>query len=808
MKTDSPPRRVPVGRCEEAAAVTSPPARQGGGRLPADVTSFVGRRRELAEVKRLLSDFRLVTLTGVGGVGKTRLARRVAAEVRRAFPDGVWFVDLTTVGDPDLLSQEMEDPELLAYLVASEVGLRQQARSAPLQALAEHLATRHQLLVLDNCEQVIPTSGVIASMLLIACPRLRILATSREPLNVSGESAFTVPPLPTPNAGRRPTPAGLLQCESAALFVARATAADPGFRLTEDNARAVAGICQRLDGVPLAIELAAAGLRALSPQQMLNRLADRFALLTRGNRAAPNRQQTLRACVDWSFESCTKQERLLWSRLAVFTGGCELDAIEGVCTDEHLPEADLLDVITGLIDKSVLSRERDDEVTRYNMLETIRAYGLQRLAESGCLEAVRRRHLAWYQQLVAHVQVEWVSDPRGYWIDRLRRAQSNLRGAMDFCLGEADEPEEALRLVTALPWLEWWWGQGGFGEGRRWLERALSRTQAPSVLRARALLLSADLSLAQGDTGTAMPLLEEGERLARQFEDCTAMACADGIRGASLLLGGDPRGAIEALTRARDTLVTAPQPDVDLLLITLASLLVAAAQIGDAELADTCRADLLAITRGGPALQQTMWSLGLTAWTQGDHDEASRCAEAFLRFTRNHGVSDQFGAASALEVLAWVAGSRRRYRTAATLLGAAETLLADADTSVAALPYLIGYHHVCEQQARDALGRAAFEEHSQKGRTASYEDVITYALGEHPAASPITTEDPRTTLTRREREVTELVAHGRSNKEIAEALVISQRTAETHVQNILTKLGFTSRTQVAAWFAAQHTEEH
>ncbi|HJQ45838.1 MAG TPA: LuxR C-terminal-related transcriptional regulator [Amycolatopsis sp.] len=764
----------------------------------------MGRRRELGEVKRLLSEFRLVTLTGVGGVGKTRLARQVAAQVQRAFPDGIWFVDLTTVGDPELLSQELEDPDLLAYLVAADVGLRRQASSAPLHALVEHLAGRHQLLVLDNCEHVLPACGVMVSTLLHMCPRLRILATGREPLGVSGESAFAVPPLATPDPDRTPTVAGLLQCESAALFVARAAAAEPSFRLTQDITRAVAGICQHLDGVPLAIELAAARLRALNPQQILTRLADRFVLLTRGNRAGPDRQQTLRACVDWSFESCTKPERLLWGRLAVFAGGCDLDAIEGVCTDEQLHKAELLDVIIGLVDKSVLARASDEEATHYYMLETIRTYGLERLAESGDLEATRRRHLAWYQQLVARVRAEWVSDPREYWLDRLWRAHSNLRAAMEFCLGEVDEPEEALRLVTALPWLGWWWGQGGFGEGRRWLARALAKAQAPNVLRARGVLLSADLSLAQGDTDTAMRLLDEGDQLARRVGDTTTIACADGIRGAALFFGGDLRGAVETLVRSRDALVNSPQPDVDLLLIVLGTLMVAGAQAGDRELGDTSRADLLAITRSGPALHPLLWALAVTAWAQGDSAEAGRCAEAVLRFSRDHGMSDLFGAASALEVLAWIAGSRGRHRTAATLLGAAETMLAGADTTVAAIAFLSGHHRACEQQAQDALAREDFAEHVQKGRTLSREDAITYALGEKPARRPVATEDPRTGLTRREREVTELIAHGRTNREIAEELVISLRTAETHVQNILTKLGFSSRTQVAAWFAAQH----
>lgn len=568
----------------------------------------------------------------------------------------------------------------------------------------------------------------------------------------------------------------------------------------------MSGICHHLDGVPLAIELAAAWLRALSPQQILERLADRFALLTRGSRTAPDRQQTLRACVDWSFESFSKPERLLWSRLAVFAGGCELDEIEGVCADAELPEGDLLDVVAGLVDKSVLTREGHGEVAHYRMLETIREYGLQRLVESGDYDALRRRHLDWYQQLVARARAEWVSDPRGYWLDRVRRARSNLRAAVDFCLAELDEPEEALRLVTLLPWLSWW-GQGFFGEGRRWLQLALAKPQAPTALRARALLLSCELSIGQGDADRARQWMEEGSRLAHRLQDTPTMAYADALRGLALLYAGDPRAAVDVLAPARDALSSAQQPDVDLLLQVLLVLEMSAVQVGDGELVDKCRADVVTITRRGPAFQQAMWVFGTTAWLQGDVDKASENAETYLRFAREHGLSDRHGTAWALEVLAWVAASRRRHRTAATLLGAAQTLLADVGTSVAAAPHLLGYHQACEQRARDALGAATFEEHLHEGLATSYEEAVTWALGEEPATSAPAQDDVAARLTRREGEVAELVAQGRSNKEIAAALVISQRTAEAHVEHILTKLGFTSRTQIAAWVAARRTAE-
>jgi predicted ATPase len=312
------------------------------GNLSAEVTSFVGRRREVGEVKRALAESRLVTLTGVGGTGKTRLAVRVAGDLRRVFGDGVWFVDLTQLHGPELVARELQDPDVLAFLVTATLGLRQ-AGGSPLQTLVGELADRRMLLVLDNCEHLLPGSAVFADRLLRGCPEVRILATSREPLAIAGEVLLPVPPLSAPDLRQRPSLAELGRCESVALFLARVQAAVPAFQLTQANHVAVAELCHRLDGLPLAIELAAARVRALAPEQILGRMADRFALLSRGSRSAPERQQTLRACVDWSFDLCAKEERLLWARLSVFVGGFELDAVEGVCADEKLAEVDLLE---------------------------------------------------------------------------------------------------------------------------------------------------------------------------------------------------------------------------------------------------------------------------------------------------------------------------------------------------------------------------------------------------------------------------------------------------------------------------------
>src|SRR6516225_2877675 len=308
------------------------------GNLPAELTSFVGRRGELAEVKRLLADSRLVTLTGVGGVGKTRLALRAAAGLARAFPGGVWLVQL----------DQLREEALVVQAIASTLGLQDRAGYSPAASLAEYLAGRQLLLVLDNCEHVVDAVAKLADVLLRTAAGLRVLATSRESLNMPGETVLAVPPLAAPDAGERLSVAELAQFAAATLFAERAAQVVPGFAVTAANAAAVAGICRRLEGLPLAIELAAAQTPVLSAEQIEARLGDRLGLLTRGGRARPARQQTLRASIEWSYELCSAAERLLWARCSVFAGGCELDAAEGICDDDRLPAGDVLGLLAAL----------------------------------------------------------------------------------------------------------------------------------------------------------------------------------------------------------------------------------------------------------------------------------------------------------------------------------------------------------------------------------------------------------------------------------------------------------------------------
>jgi predicted ATPase/DNA-binding CsgD family transcriptional regulator len=782
------------------------------GNLPVELTSFVGRRQELDQARRLLADARLVTLTGVGGTGKTRLALRLAGQVRRAFTDGVWFVDLTELRNPGLLTWEVADPEVLAYLVAVVLEVHEPGGRSPMRQLTDCLAERQALLVLDNCEHVLPACALLAEALLRACPRLRILATSRQPLAAGGEMVFAVPPLPTPQADAELSLAHLERFESVRLFAARAQCVEPDFTLTAGNRAAVVGLCRRLDGLPLAIELAASRLRVLAPEQVLDRLTDRFAVLGQGPRNAPARQQTLQACVDWSFELCDEQERLLWARLTVFVGGFELDAVEGVCADEQVPGADLLDLLAGLMEKSVLVRDDPPDgraaMARYRMLETIRDYGQDKLREEGQDTRLRRRHRDWYQQLLARARAEWASDRQGYWMARLRLEHPNLRAAIEFCLAEPGHAETAMRLAVTLPGL-YWRSRGLFGEGRRWLDRALEKATAPTALRARALLVNSHLAFAQGDAATGRRLLAEGEDLTRRLDCVVELAYANYIRGVGALYANDLPVAAEALGSARTALSVLPDRDPHLYLMVLSSYCMAAGLAGDQDRAVAAQREMLEIVESREAgfhRSIALWVGSLIAWRRGDLRQAAEQVLQALRLKQPRVSHDRYTTAQCLEVLAWITADEGRHRRAAGLLGAAEALWTEIGTPITSFLHLVGSHEACERDLRAALGDTMFADAFQHGRTLSYENVLAYAFEEPQQSVAASPEEASIRLTRREQQVAGLVTRGLSNREIADKLVISQRTAESHVEHILVKLGVTSRAQVAAWITAQHLD--
>ncbi|MFC7447149.1 protein kinase domain-containing protein [Rhodococcus daqingensis] len=783
------PGQQPEHVVAPAAVPHVAPARGQTGGLPLEMTSFIGRRTQLSEVRNVLTGSRLVTLTGIGGVGKTRLALQAASKVRRSYADGVRLIELG----------ELRDPALLVDVVAAAVGVRNLTDRPMLEVLAEFLSTRTLLLVLDNCEQVVAAAAELAQSLLRTCPDLSILATSREALGIGGEAVLPVTPLEFPDPASEPTPRELAHYDAVTLFTERAAAAVRGFELTEDNRLDVARICARLDGLPLAIELAAARLRSMSTAQILQRLDDRYGLLTRGSRGAPTRQQTLQWCIGWSYELCTPSEQQLWARLSVFAGGFELDAAEQVCGGD-LPGPDLLDSVSALVDKSILIREESDAAVRLRMLESVQDYGRNALEDAGEHLELCRRHRDWCERLACAAEAEWISSRQLEWISRLTRELPNLRRALEFSLREGGEG--GLRIVTAL--FSFWPFGGRLSEGRTWIDRALahpSYSGAPSQDRARALYAASSMAAGQGDLSAATSWAAELRTLAEQIDDrptATLAAVADGL---TALVGGDPDRAILHLDGADEVLGAHKEPALQLERVILLGW--AYELRGDSRRALACYQHTLALenSHGETIVRSwTLWSMAIAYWHQGDSDRALQLLREGLHLARL--VNDPLVAAISAEVLAWIAAERGDGRRATTLMGAAEALGQIVGTSTVLLPNLLVHHHGCTRTARTLLGEKEFEAARHEGRTMNFGAAVSFALDEtFPATAP--TAGPTTTLTKREHQVAELVAEGLTNKAIAGRLVISPRTAQGHVEHILTKLGFTSRAQIASWVVEQ-----
>ncbi|MGW6622046.1 protein kinase domain-containing protein [Nocardia sp. NPDC055002] len=762
--------------------------------LPLELTSFVDRRAEVAEIKALLSVSRLVTLAGIGGVGKTRLALRAASNARRDVADGVWMIDLADV----------RDPVLLVDVVAAGMGMRDDSAQPMRQALVEFLRSRQTLLVLDNGEQVVQALAELVAELLPACPSVRILITSREPLDVAGESVLRVRPLAVPSPDVEPTLRGLPKYDAVSLFADRAAAVVPGFAVTDDNKAAVVGICSRLDGLPLAIELAAARMRAMSPEQILQRLTDRYALLTRGSRTAPRRQQTLRWCIDWSYQLCTPVEQRLWARSSVFAGGFELDAAEQVCGADLAPE-NLLDALSSLVDKSIVNRDEVDGVVRFRMLETMRDYGREQLQESGEDRDLRRRHRDWGQRLVLDSVADWISDRQPDWLARLDREQPNLRDALEFSLSEdsADSADAGLRTANAL--FGFWSFRGRYGEGRRWLDRALAHPDAGSIPdRVKALEACIFMAAAQRDLRSAASLLEQARALADQDRTPMNQALIAYASGTLALYRDEPARAVSLFERAVEVFTSNRRGYLHISALMLLGW--AHAAQGDIPRAIAYHEQMLSITEAcGESLYRStaLWSLGIAAWQQGERSRAQQLLQESLRV--NQRMHSPVVAALDLEGLAWTRTNGDAER-AAVLMGAAENLLRASASGFSVFPGLTHVHDECELTVRRALGERRFDTAFRRGQAMGHNAAVSYALGEAPPRDAPALAS-QLTLTKRERQVADLIAQGLTNKQIAAKLVISQRTAGGHVEHILTKLGFTSRAQIAAWIAAEAQRE-
>ncbi|MEA5365225.1 LuxR C-terminal-related transcriptional regulator [Amycolatopsis sp., V23-08] len=767
-------------------SVPEPDADQGHpGNLPTEVSSFVGRRTELTEVATLLSRTRLLTLTGAGGVGKTRLALRVAASVQDDFSDGVWLLELGDLGVAESVEEQL----------AALFGIEHDPRRGLGPGLRRFLADRSVLLVLDNCEHLLDQSAKLAGALLRHGEGVRVLCTSRQPLGILGEHIHEVAPLGVPAPGRPARAAESGRFDAVSLFAARAAAIRPGFEVTDANYETVTRLCRRLDGIPLAIELAAARLGALSAGQILDRLDDRFRLLTKGNRLALPRQRTLRALIDWSFALCSEAERTVWARLSVFSGGFDLAAAAAVC-GEGFPADDVDDLVTGLVEKSVVVRaDTDDGQVRYRLLETIRHYGQDRLAESGDRAGVLRRHRDWFRALARRAGSEWMSSDQSRISALFQLEGGNLRAALEFSLADDDGGQAALEMVIALCDHRRAWAT--LGEARRWLDRALVNAPGRTVVRARALAAAGWAALVQGDRTTAGRLLRECRTLAEELGDAPSRALAVQYSGLARVFAGHfAHGAkllAEAVDRHRELGDTAAEQ------LAFAQLTMARCFGGDPAGA---RAVASGAVQPEPRRSPTshawwLWCHGLDRWKHRDHEVAARSLRSALGVRAARG--DKVLTAMALETYAWTWAERGDPVAAAVAFGAAEAARRATGCALSGLRHVHVPHLRYAAVVRADLGEETYQRHYATGLRSTVDEVLAGPPPEVAVPSPRERPPAANPLTPRELEVALLIAKGLSNKEIAATLVIALRTAESHVEHILSKLEFGRRAQIAVW---------
>jgi predicted ATPase/DNA-binding CsgD family transcriptional regulator len=759
------------------------------GNLPVLGSTFVGRQRELAEVRRQVEASRLVTLTGPGGVGKTRLAIQAGELMRRAFPDGVWIVDLATINDP----------ALLADTIVAALGAIDRSAQTALEQLARHLAQRQLLLVLDNCEHLLPACAEVACCVLHRAPGLRVLATSRQPLQLPGEHVLIVNPLPAP-APDSALPTDLLaRYESVGLLIDRAMAVQPGFTVHDANRGAVARLCARLDGLPLAIELAATRLRSLSVEQVADRLDDRFRLLNQGSPAALPRQRTLRALMDWSYDLCSEQEQQLWARLSVFPGDFDLAAAEATCAGSGLPRDVILDRLDELVAKSVVSARPETPAARYRMLETIRQYGRERLNRSGLTRQLQQRHRDYYLRLADESCSRWYGPDQTRLLATLRLEHDNLLTALEWSLTE-DNKSTALKLVSAL---RYHWVLNYPATGRRRLDQVLSKAPDPSPQRGEALWVAAWVARIQGDTKASATWRLECADIASQYGSDHLQAYVQLLTGSMTLFTGHPPDAVERL--AASLALLRKQRDVPGILIGLFLYGLALSHSGDSPAAQAACTEAIALAdeRGELwARAEAFWVRAFDLWKNGDPEEnAAELAREALRSTPD---ANPASTVIAVELLAWIAGSRGEHGRAVRLLGAAAAQWQSLGTAIdSAFPLHAGHSGRCRAAALDALGKARFSTEFELGRARPLEALNADGAAPAPASAAAASAP---LLTRREWEVAGLIAQGYTNKAIAAELVLSPHTVGGHVERLFSKLGISTRAQVATWLAQHHDQ--
>ena len=819
--------------------------------LPEEPNTFIGRERELVELRQLLHRTRALTLSGPGGIGKTRLALRLLASAAAEFPDGVWFVELA----------DLRQPDLVVSRIAAVIGITEEAGRPLLETLGDALRPRRMLLALDNCEHLLDACAQVCRHVLASAPGLRLLNTSREPLSVAAETIWRVPPLSVAPAGADPAAAapGAERYEAVRLFADRAGASKPGFTVGPDNVAAITAICRALDGMPLAIELAAARVRALSVEQIVARLDDRFGLLTAGDRSAAPRQRTLRAAIEWSYELLTDPERALFRRLSIFSGWSQ-EMAEQVCADEEIPAAEVLGLTAALVDKSLVVL--DPELlgqARYRMLDTIREYAALRLAQADEAATFRSGFRDYAIRTSEHNLALGMARIEASWPDRVdvfRRYDvdaGNVIQILNWCLEQGDA-EAGMRICAAVSpcWIVW----GTFGEGGEWLRSflALDMTGVPARVQGAATVVRGQLTLSS-DPAAAWALGTEGLKLCREADDRYWVAVGLNLLAEIAL----HTGRIDEAAVSADEALAIAQAAGDgwnegYALGTRAAIAARRGMLREAEqqatasvavmrridqqwgaarallgLGDLARfrnhpgeahgwyVEALAILReigARPEIARCLAGLGRVAMDLGAIEQARRHLTRSLRLS--HATGSRIGVARGLEAFAALTGHEGRSELAVQLAAAAAAL-----REAAGLPPLSGARVEAYLAQARRLGDATVARLWASGQALTSEAAVALALdapapsaampsgkgpaGENPALTVVgryrVAAAPPSSLTQREYEIAELVAGGLSNKAIAAELSISHTTAARHVANIMHKLGFNSRSQIAAWVA-------
>lgn len=774
--------------------------------LPFEVTRFIGRRRELPAIGEAIERHRLVTLRGAAGVGKTRLALRAAADLRDSFADGCWLVQLSP----------LRAPELLARTVAGALGLPDEAAGDAPQVLARNLAERELLLVLDTCEHLTDACAELAALLLPAAPGLRILATSRAPLGLAAEHSVLISPLELPAADD----ATAAHADAVTLFVDRASAVAPDFALTPGNTAAVAELCRRLEGIPLALELAAVRLRGMPVEELLARLSDRFRVLGAA-RTSTDRHRTLRAAVSWSYELCTPAEQRLWAQLSVFPGGFGLAAAEHVCgpgTGETLRR---------LVEKSVVQTAvvQSGGEDRYQLLDTMREFGADLLRAAGSTAAARVRaaHRDYYLGLAEQAAAGSMTSGQTAWLNRLAAETANLRVALEFSFtaqgssnvtpGPVTASAAAsaaargssaavsgvpagLRMTRAL--LPYWLMTGQFTEGRRWHDLAVAAApEAPGS--GWAVFGAGVLAVQQGDFATGGPMLSRAAGLAEAAGDEDLAAHVTNARGTLAFYLGDlptAQAEFEAALACYER-VGFSDPTALVTDTRLASVCLLTFELDRA--VKLCEESLRRCEELGEqwARGTALWTRGAARWLSGDNAAAIKDALACLRIKEQ--LDDLHTIAMSFDLLSVCLVGTGDFERTAVLHGASERLWTLLNAPVLMGPAYAEIRKSGADAARNSLGEERFDALSGRGYAMPLSAALAVARGEAPAADTAAPRAAAKSLTRREKEVAELVAEGLGNREIAERLYLSKRTVDSHLEHIFTKLGFTSRTQIVGW---------